>query len=176
LSFANEGRKKMAATEKIIILPPGLQALAALCAFDQENDDGLPEGQRYQRSGVKVHQDGDQVVCEATNGKVAGRYTANIGKRMDGQTRGQAFEALEKYPNFDAIIPKGAPLVAVRFDAELMIDLLRACQRVAGYSGAVTLELRGADKIIVLRAKNRDKGREFIGLQVPMANSNWEEE
>lgn len=153
--------------EKFILLPPGLNALAAMASIDDEEDAGVPY-HKHQMGGVQISQDGDTVVCTASNGRIAGIYRANIDKRMDGETRGPVVEELQHFPDIEAIIPTDAPVMTIRFDPELLIQVLKACQKCAGFSGHVTMELRGAGKIMVFRAVNERRGREFTALMMPM--------
>lgn len=143
-----------------LFMPPAIHAIAALAAVDDEDIDGVPQETKSGNiGGVRITQDATTFTAEATNGRMAGRYTASIKERpaiSDG-----------KFPNLDAVMPKDKPQMTIRFDAGYLIDLLTACQRVAGDVGIVEMDLRGSDKLIVVRARDYLKSREFTGLLVP---------
>lgn len=156
--------------EKFIILPPGLQTIAALTNFDPEADDSESP---WQMGGMHYTQDDENIVCVATNGKVAGIYKA---RRNHRHAINRFVEELGRFPNLSAAIPTEPPLATAYISPKMLIDVLQACQSVAGLSGSVIMELRGPERPIVFRAANSYRGREFIGLAMPLTTSSQKEE
>lgn len=111
---------------------------------------------------------GPKLAClAAVLGKDATTFAATDLERSRGsQTRNMNGQ----FPDVDNAIPRGTPAAAVRLDAFLLIDLLKAAVEFTedGHPGVVTIELRAGTTPVVVRAS--DGGQEFTGLLVPLSD------
>lgn len=78
-----------------------------------------------------------------------------------------------RFPPYQEVFPRSKPLVKIRVDADLLIDLLDVAKRFCtdGYHG-VDLVIHDPTKPIEVNIPHRnDKGQSFRGLVMPLAGS-----
>lgn len=137
---------------EFIVIPPGLQALAAITAHNNDVN-----GDNDSLGSIKISPDNNVLTCIGTDGKITGIYEINC-EPNESQRSG-----------IEAIDQAGAPLLAIRFNPELLISILDACQHCAGgCSGTVTMEVRGPNQAVVFRAVSERRTRKFTALLIPM--------
>lgn len=69
-----------------------------------------------------------------------------------------------RFPNVDKVIPKTAPAVTLTFNPKFLAELLQVASEFAA-DGIVTIEVRGANQPLVIRASS--PSQTFTGLAMP---------
>lgn len=150
-------------SERFILMPPAVHAIVALASRDDEEQDGIPDYGNRNLAGVNCKRDGDIFTAEATNGRMAGRYVADV---RFGHAEPEVVGS--QFPNLDTVMPMGKPVLTVRVDPGYLIALLQACQAV-GNGEPVDMHFYGPDKVMKVHVANECRKREFTGLLVPCA-------
>jgi DNA polymerase III sliding clamp (beta) subunit (PCNA family) len=76
---------------------------------------------------------------------------------------------LGRFPDYEKVIPAGAPRETVQVNADLLLDLLKIALAYGpgdDLSNRLTLEFHGPGKPLVLRTSNG--GQQFLGLLMPL--------
>ena len=139
--------------ETFVTMPPHLQFLGILSCPDGD-------GPRPQMRGAKITRENGVITATVTDGRVAGILKSNTDAVVEP----------DRFPDVQAKVPKDEPLLTIKVSPKHLIRVLRVAQEIVGDAvyGTVSLEFRGPEKVIVVRAADGLKTTEFVGFCMPL--------